>query len=133
MMEESWLLPITILPAVGLIIMSTTNLSNALGGEINSLLHINKTSLKPIIFRKLKQLRLLSISLLLQYTSGACFAVVGLLEGLIRAGRLMIPSLTLILLCIGITGIVVALIILSIFAFRAFSIKQAQFERQLDN
>ncbi len=130
-MEESWIFPITILPAVGLIIMSTTNLSNALSSEINNFLHEDKLSFENLIRRKINQLKILSLSLLFQYISSACFAVAGLIEGLNKTGQFMVPNVTIILLYLGVIGVVCSLVLLTIFAFRAVNIKQHQFDKQL--
>ena len=134
-MLQDWLLPLTLLPAVGLIIMSTTNLSSSLSGEINFFLHENEREMKfrSILEKKIAQLQLLSLSLFFQYSSCSCFAISGLLGGLEGSEHAMLPVSTLILIILGILGIVCALVLLIIYAFRAVGIKKKQFEILLNS
>ena len=132
-MLQDWLLPLTLLPAVGLIIMSTTNLSSSLSNEINFFLHEKKVKFRPILQQKISQLKLLSLSLFFQYSSCSCFAISGLLGGLEGGEHAMIPISTLVLIIVGILGVVCALVLLIFYAFRAVGIKQKQFEILLSN
>lgn len=131
LMMNDWILPITILPAAGLIIMSTSNLSNGLSAEITSLLIKDKVSLESIIVKKIRQLRTLSLSLLCQYFAAAGFAVAGFLGGLAESGWHLPSPIVPGLLTLGILSLVMALILLTLYAFRAVTIKNEQFERQL--
>jgi len=124
---EAWYLPITILPSVGFFIMSTSNVSNSLSGEIARLIEMDKSENKPIILRKIEQLRLLSIALTLLYLSAACMAISGLIAGLEANFMLIGVECSGWLVILGIVGIVAALCVLIAYAVRAVKIKRDQF------
>lgn len=124
---ESWYLPITLLPSIGFFIMSTTNVSNALSAEISQLLALDTVGDKLIVKRKINQLSLLSIALVLLYGSAIFLAVAGLISGLNANFMFMAETLVAVLLCGGILAVCVALVLLMIYAFRAVKIKRDQF------
>ena len=123
---DNWLLPITIIPGIGMIIMSTSGISNALSAEISNVLNRNMDSDRPIVDRKIHQLWVLSISLMLQYISAACLAISGLLGGL-KLDQFGVVICTEILLFTGVGFIVIALLYLILYARRAVKIKRDQF------
>lgn len=127
MTTTDWILPITLLPAVGLFIMSTTALSSALSSELNLLIFAHHCSQPKIIKRKIVQLKLLSLALFGLYISASFFAVSGLLGGLFEQGHLRLMKTVNILLFIGVFFVVVALALLVIYAINAVKIKQQQF------
>ncbi len=61
-----WLIPITIIPGVGLIILSTSNIMVSLNEEISIIVYENEKNAE-IIRDKLLQLKRLSISIVFQY------------------------------------------------------------------
>jgi hypothetical protein len=71
---DSWIFPLTILPGIGLIIMSTTNWSVALAGEIERLLEDPDCS-RAIVKRKIRQLGLLNTALVALYVAAALCAL----------------------------------------------------------
>ena len=126
---ESWYLPITLLPSIGFFIMATTNVSNALSGEITQMLALDTSHLQSILSRKINQLRLLSITLVLLYGSAILLAVFGLVAGLGQGLMVHADQLVFVLICLGILAVCCALSLLMIYAVRAVRIKRDQFER----
>jgi len=126
---ESWYLPITLLPSIGFFIMATTNVSNALSGEITQMLALDTSHLQSILSRKINQLRLLSVTLVLLYGSAILLAVSGLVAGLGQGLMVHADQLVFVLICLGILAVCCALSLLMIYAVRAVRIKRDQFER----
>lgn len=77
-----WYAPLTILPAIGLIILSTSNFIISLNAEIIQLEN-DVAKHKAIIRAKLQQLKRLGIANGLLYGSGVIFLVAGLFKALI--------------------------------------------------
>ena len=126
---ENWFLPLTILPSVGFFIMATSGVSNALSAEIARLVELDRESNMITLRKKIRQLRLINISLVLLYASAVTLSIAGLISGL--QFNFMYHGLTLmveVLVCIGIGLTVFALILLMIYAIRAVSIKEHQFK-----
>lgn len=127
---ESWFLPLTVLPSVGFFTMATSGVSNALSAEIARLIELeDRSSNKVTIERKIKQLRLVNIALVMLYGSAVCLALSGLISGLQH--NFMYHGLKFwveLLLCIGIGFTIIALIMLMVYAVRAVSIKASQFK-----
>lgn len=126
---DSWYLPITLLPSIGFFIMATTNVSNALSGEISQLLALDTSRDNPIISRKINQLRLLSIALVLLYGSAILLALAGLAAGLGAGLMIHADSVVFTLICSGVLAVCFALMLLMVYAVRAVRIKRDQFER----
>ena len=126
---ESWYLPITLLPSIGFFIIATTNVSNALSGEITQMLALDTSHLQSILSRKINQLRLLSVTLVLLYGSAILLAVSGLVAGLGQGLMVHADQLVFVLICLGILAVCCALSLLMIYAVRAVRIKRDQFER----
>ena len=124
---DSWVIPLTLLPGIGMMIMSTTNLSNAIGVEINNLL--DKEECKPsLIEKKISQMSLLNVAMVSLYISAAVFAVAGLIEGIFKLRTEMHDGTAhQVLLVIGIAALVIASLLLIIFSIRAVRIKRNQF------
>ena len=81
-----WFFPMTLLPGVGLLIMSTSNLSMGLSAEITALL--KESDSNPIIIkRKIKQLSRLNLSLTAFYVSSATLVIAGILGGASQASN----------------------------------------------
>ena len=73
-----WYVPITILPGIGLLIISTSNLLVNLSDEISMLLR-SKNNEISLSRKKLKQLNLLNLAMVGFYTSSAGFILSGIL------------------------------------------------------
>jgi len=74
-----WYVPITIMPAIGLIIMSTTNFIVALNAEIFEL-EKDITQHDVVINGKIKQLKRLGTANALLYMSALCFMFAALFQ-----------------------------------------------------
>lgn len=128
MME--WYFPITLLPGVGLLIMSTSSLSMGLSSELSSLLN-QKTCNPDIIQKKIRQLSRLNRALTSFYISSAALVISGLINGLTDGVMPVVTQISEVLLFFSIICILVALTQLVIYAAKAVRIKKTQFEERL--
>lgn len=113
-----WYGPLTILPAVGLLILSTSNFIIALNEEI-ILLQDQKEKLFVIIDLKLKQLRRLGTANGLLYGSALLFLIAGIIKVLTN-----VDSLFNFILLAGVVTTTVALTFLFIHAIKSVSIRE---------
>lgn len=83
MMQElgSWIIPLTFIPAVGLIIMSTSARFSALSVELNKLL-AQQDANPQVIKKQIKRSRLFNNALVSLYVAVASFSMGALLGGL---------------------------------------------------
>ncbi|MEM9648436.1 MAG: DUF2721 domain-containing protein [Bacteroidota bacterium] len=125
---ESWYVPITIVPGVGLLLMSTSNLLGALSNEIKGLIR-EHSDYENLLQRKLKQLKLINYAMVFLYVSVACFVLSGLIAGLYESTHIMGDDLPVYFSVMGIVSCLTALILLILFSFKAVKIKQDQFRR----
>jgi len=123
---ENWYLPITIIPGIGLLILSTSNLMVALSNEINSLLNEGSQS-ETIIGRKLSQLKLLTTTMVLFYIAISCLVIAGLLGGISQNFDITL-GVSLYAFMIGIVILLIGLFSLIRYSYRAVSIRQQQFK-----
>ncbi len=124
---QEWYLPITILPALGMLILSTTNQMMSLSNEINSLLREKCSDFQHLISsKKLKQLGLLTRAGALLYLASGIYVLSGILGAVLEIDAFYdVPSL---LLYLGTIFLFLAFIILIIYAFRTVGIRKLQFE-----
>jgi hypothetical protein len=122
---ENWYLPITIVPGLGLLILSTSNLMVTLSNEISGMIEHAKE--KAIITRKLKQLKLLNMTMVFFYVSVALLLVSAVLNGLYT-----IEKTSLYISILAIVSALIGLFSLVIYSFRAVTIRQNQFKNKLD-
>lgn len=122
---ESWIFPITMLPGVGLLIMSTTNLINSLSEEIDHLHHNHKSN-TDLIFKKINQLDLLNKALVGFYISAGSFTLAGITLGLIKIIHIS-ESAGFVIIAGGVLLIFISLILLIIYSFRSVKIRKTQF------
>lgn len=127
---ESWYVPITIVPGIGLLLMSTSNLLSALSNEIKGLL-TEHVDYKNLLHRKLGQLKLLNYAMVFLYASVASFVLSGLIAGLYQSTHAMSDDVPIYFSVVGILSCLTALILLMLFSFRAVKIKQDQFKRDI--
>ena len=123
----NWYLPITIIPGLGMLILSTTSQMMTLSSEIGNLLSNMCSKFQHMISeRKIKQLGLLTRASTLLYLATGSYVLSGIL-GVIFDNKsiLALPSITL---YIGTVLVFVALTLLIIYAFRAVSIRKMQFD-----
>ncbi len=79
-MENYWYLPITIVPGLGLLILSTSNLMVTLSNEISAMIEYSQE--KTIITRKLTQLKLLNMAMVFFYVAVALLLISAVINGL---------------------------------------------------
>ena len=122
-----WYIPITILPSVGVLILSTTNQMLALSGEVNMLLSNRSTAMQHrIADLKIKQLGRLTRAAMLLYVSAACFVLAGIAGAVLpvswsgRAAELI--------LILGVLLVLMALILLVVYGMRLIAIRKLQHE-----
>ena len=116
-----WYIPFTIMPGIGLIILSTSNILLNLNAEITQLRKEEDEALCEIIIpRKLAQLKRLSWSIVLQYVGMFLFLLSGILAALWPAQGTLAEGT---LLC-GVGCVSCSLLLLIVYAFRAVHILQ---------
>lgn len=122
-----WYLPITILPALGMLILSTTSQMMTLSNEINSLLQEKCTDFQHLISaKKIKQLGLLTRASALLYLASGIYVLSGIFGAILENKTIYDwPSL---LLYIGTILVFIAFVLLIIYAFRAVRIRKLQFD-----
>ena len=121
---ENWYLPITIVPGLGLLILSTSNLMVTLSSEINGM--IESTAQKNMISQKLKQLKLLNMAMVFFYITIAFLLISAVISGLYDLEKIsLFISIFAILLAL------MGLISLIIYSFRAVRIRQNQFKDKI--
>jgi hypothetical protein len=114
-----WYLPMTIIPGIGLIILSTSNMMLALNNEITQFEIAGKEK-TAIIKSKLSQLKRLSISIVFQYIGVLLF----LFSGILKSVFLNSGNIAEGLLAVGVISVSVSIVILLIYSTMAVSIRQ---------
>lgn len=123
---ENWYIPITIIPGIGLLILSTSNLMVTLSSEINTLIHSTDEN-DAIINRKLVQLKLLNRAMVLFYIAISCLVTSALIGGI--SVKLETEStIGLYIIILGIIMLLLGLFWLIKYSYRAVSIRQDQFK-----
>ena len=121
---ENWYLPMTIVPGMGLIILSTSNLLISLNIEIKTM--IGPCTEIDIIKRKLSQLKTLNMTLVFFYISVALLLIDSLVNGVF--GR---PEISLVIGVVAVAVALIGLLLLVIYSFRALKIRQDQFKNKI--
>jgi hypothetical protein len=122
----AWYLPITIIPGIGMLILSTVTQILSISEEVRQL-SLQKCSpfQHQIANRKISQLGLLTRANALLYIATGCFVLSGILGILVtNDSHLSFPSLVLYL---GAVLIFIAIAFLIRFSFRAIKIRKDQF------
>ncbi len=125
---ENWYLPITLVPGIGLLILSTSNLMVTLSNELNGF-KIEDLKDDAIFSRKLAQLKTLNRSMVLFYSAVACLAIAGLIGGLQLSS---IKNSATYISVIGIVIMILGLLSLIKYSFKAVSIRQDQFTKKFN-
>ncbi|MDW3652383.1 MAG: hypothetical protein R8P61_35225 [Bacteroidia bacterium] len=123
-----WYIPITILPGIGMIIISTVNQMLSLSNEVGTLLNEDCSSFQHFIAdKKIRQLGLLTKAMTLLYIAAASFVLSGILGVASPAmENLDLPS---IILVFASAMVLAAICLLIVYAFRTVSIRKLQFEQ----
>jgi len=124
---ENWYVPITILPGIGLLILSTSNLLIALSSEIAERLKLDICN-DEITQRKLKQLDLLSKGLVGLYVGAGSMVASGILSGIQNFYQFP-QSISLIIMITGVVSVFISLSFLILYSFRALKIRHDQFHQ----
>ncbi len=114
-----WYLPMTIIPGIGLLILSTSNIMLALNSEINEL-EMESTQNIEIIRLKLAQLKRLSVSIVFLYIGVLLF----LLAGVLKSFDDQLIGLFKGLLLAGVVSVIISIVFLLIHSIRAVYIRQ---------
>ncbi len=122
---NEWYIPITILPGICLLILSTSNIMIDLSREVRILIQENKNTSK-LIERKLKQLKLINRAMALLYLAVGGFVISGLLSG-VSDNVGMHNNAGLYVLFIGMALAMLALISLIFYSFKAVRLRQDQY------
>ncbi|MEW7290371.1 DUF2721 domain-containing protein [Aquimarina sp. 2304DJ70-9] len=125
---EHWYIPATIIPGIGLLILSTSNLLVNLSTELKTLI-AEVIIDQDLIKQKLKQLKLLNSAMVFLYAAVALFVISALISGVYKSVETNFDSA----IYITITGIISALlglIALIMYSFRAVKIRQDQFNNK---
>ncbi|WP_298544555.1 DUF2721 domain-containing protein [uncultured Aquimarina sp.] len=122
---EHWYLPATIIPGIGLLILSTSNLLVNLSTEIKTLITEDSTKEK-LIERKLRQLKLLNSAMVFLYVAVASFVISALVSGIYKSLKINFNA-TIFITIAGIISALLGLIALIIYSFRAVKIRQDQY------
>ena len=113
-----WYIPMTIIPGIGLIILSTSNIMLALNNEISNL-EDRQSRKNEIIKSKLSQLKSLSISIVFQYLGVLFFLLSGIVASVLKTD--FIPQ---VLLFIGVGVISISILLLLFYSIKSVSIRQ---------
>jgi len=126
---EEWYVPITILPGICLLILSTSNIMIDLSGEIKGLISKNEEVESKLIERKLKQLKLINRAMALLYLSVGSFVISALFSGIkVNTGWEFMVDVYILFL--GVLFSVLALLSLLLYSFRAVSLRQDQYHKK---
>ena len=127
-----WYIPITILPAVGLLILSTTAQMMGLSTEIGGILSKKCSSFEHKVSElKIIQLTRLTRSTALLYVSAACFVLAGILGALLTEDMGVNEKIPQYVLLVGVTLILIALGLLVVYGFSTIGIRKMQHANNL--
>lgn len=113
-----WYIPITILPGIGMFIISTSNLIIALNDEIREL-NVEKMKFRIIIIKKISQLKKLNFSLIGQYISALSLVLGGVLGGITEN-----PKTIIVLVFIGVVFLAISIALLIQYSIVSVRIRQ---------
>jgi hypothetical protein len=122
---EHWYLPITILPGIGLLILSTSNQLIALSNEISERLKLEICN-DQISQRKLKQLKLLNKGLVGWYLGAGIMVASGILSGIQNLYNFS-NTFGIIAMLSGVLSVFIPISFLIVYSMRAVKIRQDQY------
>ena len=121
-----WYIPITFLPAIGLLVLSSSNLLIALNVELDRLKKNNR--LAQVYSDKVRQLKRLTFTLNLFYIAASFFTISALIGAFAEHFNWSVLSADYIALTLGVFITLIALILLVVYSFKAVSIREKQYE-----
>ncbi len=122
---ETWQINLSLIPSIAVILTSSNRMALGLTDEINSRLAANVEVYKEILPNKIKQLKRLSISILLMYISLSILILNALLVGM----KIISEYHDKLLIFISIIIFFVAIYFSTLFSWNAYFIRQKQFEK----
>ncbi|WP_298339764.1 DUF2721 domain-containing protein [uncultured Algibacter sp.] len=125
---QEWYVPITILPGICLLILSTSNIMIDLSREIKVLINENEGNASTLIERKLNQLKLINSAMALLYLSVVNFVLSALFSGLKENVGWNFKG-DIYVLFLGILVAILALLSLMLYSFRAVKLRQDQYHK----
>ena len=129
---ETWYLPITIIPGIGLLILSTTHLIVSLNNEMETLLEEAGLN-QSLMQQKLSQMKLLTYSMSGFYISTALMVLSGLVSFSQQFEVNALVNFSSSILLAGVALIFISLLILILYSIRAVKIRRMHFEQCLTN
>lgn len=126
---NNWYIPITILPGIALLILSTSNILISLSNEISG--RIKSQANKALTMRKLRQLNLLTKGLVSLYIGAGSMVIAGILSG-IQHYISITEDIATIFMLIGTISLFISIGFLITFSFRAVKIRQDQFDESIN-
>jgi len=127
-----WYIPITLLPGICLLLLSTVTLTVSLNEEIKGMLNQENCN-TFILNKKLKQLKKLTISKTAIYFSIAMFVFAGLVAGISNQGVPINHYFTNTFIILGVLALLSSLVYLIIYSLNAVKIRQQQFQSLIDH
>ncbi len=125
---QEWYVPITILPGICLLILSTSNIMIDLSREIKLLISESDNE-SLLIERKLRQLKLINRAMALLYLSVVSFVLSALSSGLKESIGWSFKG-DVYILFLGILVSVLALLSLMMYSFKAVKLRQDQYHKK---
>jgi quinol-cytochrome oxidoreductase complex cytochrome b subunit len=114
-----WIIPITVLPGIALIVMSTSNILLSLNNEV-TVLNKEKEKYREIIRLKLTQMKRLNWSLVLLYIGILIFLVSGVLGAITDPQNIY----TVFSMVAGVVVLIMAIVLLIVFGFKSINIRK---------
>ncbi len=125
---DNWYVPITIVPGIGLLLMSTSHIMVALSSEIKTMIAEGDHGEK-LMQRKLNQLKRINLASVFLYLSVAFFVVAGLVSGLDETLETHFFWISLYITIAGIISALAGLLLLITYSFKAVKIRQDQYHK----
>jgi uncharacterized membrane protein len=123
--DMMWYLPITILPGLGMLILSTTSQMMTISTEVGNLLSTKYTGFQhQIAEMKIKQIQRLTYASTLLYFASGAYVLSGIV-GALMSNHTNAAHITLI---IGTVALLIALFVLVFYSFKTIRIRKIQFE-----
>jgi hypothetical protein len=120
---ETWQINLSLIPTIAVILTSSNRLALGLTDEINVRLSINIEAFKGILPLKIKQLKRISVSIFLMYSSLSVL----ILNALLTAMNIVSPAYDKILILFAIGIFFIGVYFSLIFSLNAYFIRQKQF------
>lgn len=125
-----WYIPITILPGIGVLLMSSATLTVAMYGDIKGLMDQEDLD-HDFLKSKISQLNLLSSAMVGFYVACALMVLAGLASGFNLPHTAMWEGLTRVLMLVGVIATTISLFLLVTYSLKAVRMRREQFVARL--